>query len=160
MKRVFVGVASLAVILAASLSLNSGSQPPSSQSSNIDSTQTNPRASQKAKPVSNPTCDGSAVTTNCVVGGVRYIKYVYHPAVPAKTHTETATTYQEEVTGYCTLCNDGTYSPSCATGRGACSYHGGVAQWNAPRYSSTPEYSTKTIIDVPAQKAYYEKVTR
>jgi len=34
-----------------------------------------------------------------------------------------------------------------------------VAQWNAPRYKSVPEYSTKTVIDTPSQDAYYEKVT-
>lgn len=105
-----------------------------------------------------PTCDGTAVTADCIFEGVVYKTYVYHPAVPEKTHTETLTTYKEEVTGYCTLCADGTYSPSCATGRGACSHHGGVAQWNAPVYAKVPEYKTQTIIDSPAIDEYYEKV--
>lgn len=105
-----------------------------------------------------PVCDGVSVTKNCAVDGVDYITYIYHPAVAEKSRNETVTTYEQKITSYCTLCNDGTYSPSCATGRGACSHHGGVAQWNAPRYSSVPVYNTKRIIDVPAKEAYYEKV--
>lgn len=105
-----------------------------------------------------PVCDGTNVTSHCKADDGVYKTYVYHPAVPAKTHQETVTTYKEEVTGYCTLCNDGTYSPSCATGRGACSWHGGVAQWNAPRTNSVPVYSTKQVVDVPAKDAYYDKV--
>ena len=105
-----------------------------------------------------PACDGTIVTKNCAVEGVSYTTYVYHTAVPEKSHMETVTTYEEKVTSYCTLCDDGTYSPSCATGRGACSHHGGVAQWNAPRYSSVPVQSTQKVVDAPAQEAYYEKV--
>lgn len=105
-----------------------------------------------------PVCDGTNVTADCKVDGVVYKTYVYHPAIAAKTHEETSTTYKEEITGYCTLCNDGTYSPSCATGRGACSWHGGVAQWNAPIKSSVPVNSSKLIVDVPAKDAYYDKV--
>lgn len=117
------------------------------------------KTTQKAEKIT-PTCDGTTVTRDCVAEGITYSTYIYHPAVSEKTHTETVTTYRQKVTGYCTLCNDGTYSPSCATGRGACSHHGGVAQWNAPRYSSIPEYTTKTVVDAPARKAYYEKVAR
>lgn len=106
-----------------------------------------------------PTCDGSSITAHCVADGVSYATYLYHPAIPEQSHTETVTTYEEQVTGYCTLCVDGTFSPSCATGRGACSHHGGVAQWNAPRYSSVPKRTTRTIVDSPAKEAYYEKVT-
>lgn len=105
-----------------------------------------------------PTCNGTSVTAACSVDGISYAKYLYHPAVAEKSHNETVTTYEEQITSYCTLCNDGTYSPSCATGRGACSHHGGVAQWNAPRYSNVPVYSTKTVIDTPAKEAYYEKI--
>jgi hypothetical protein len=104
------------------------------------------------------TCNGGTVMANCTLDGVNYKTYQYHAAVPEKSHTEQVTTYEKKVTGYCTLCSDGTYSPSCATGRGACSWHGGVAQWNAPRYSSIPVYSTKTVIDAPAIAEYYEKV--
>lgn len=112
---------------------------------------------KKSKPKPKPVCDGNKVTSNCELSGVAYKTYKYHAAVPAKSHTEQVTSYQQKVTGYCTLCQDGTYSPSCATGRGACSHHGGVAQWNAPRYSNVPVYTTKTIIDAPAKDAYYEK---
>lgn len=109
---------------------------------------------QKAKPI----CDGTSIATGCAVDGVSYKIYQYHPAVAEKSHVEKVTSYKKEITSYCTLCNDGTYSPSCATGSGACSHHGGVAEWNAPRYSNIPIYENKTIIDVPAQSAFYEKV--
>lgn len=105
-----------------------------------------------------PVCDGTSVTSNCKVDGGIYKRYVYHPAIAAKTHQETEITYREEVTGYCTLCVDGTYSPSCATGRGACSWHGGVAQWNAPIKSRVPVYGSKLVVDEPAKEAYYDKV--
>lgn len=105
-----------------------------------------------------PVCDGMKVTSKCKADGGVYKVYVYHPAIAAKTHQETVTTYKEKVTGYCTLCADGTYSPSCATGRGACSWHGGVAQWNAPIKSSVPVYDTKQVVDEPAKEAYYDKV--
>lgn len=119
----------------------------------------------KPKPTSNnvikkakPTCDGINVKTNCALENINYKTYIYHPAVAEKTHTETVTTYEDKIIGYCTLCNDGTYSPSCATGRGACSHHDGVAQWNAPQHGSVPVESTKTVIDVPAREAFYDKV--
>lgn len=105
-----------------------------------------------------PTCDGTTVTSNCTLDGINYKTYIYHPDVAEKTHIEEVVTYKEEVTGYCTLCNDGTYSPSCSTGRGTCSHHGGVDQWNAPRISRVPIYSTKMVIDEPAKKAFYEKI--
>lgn len=105
-----------------------------------------------------PVCDGTSVTSHCKADGGIYKTYVYHPAVAAKTHQETQTTYKEEVTGYCTLCADGTYSPTCATGRGACSWHGGVAQWNAPITSKVPIYTYKQVIDEPAKDAYYDKI--
>lgn len=123
----------------------------------IKPVETNVKA-DPVREVPKPTCDGTNVTTSCVVDGVTYTSYIYHPAVPEQSHTETVTTYVQKATGYCTLCADGTYSPSCATGRGACSHHGGVAEWNAPRYSTVPEYSTRTIVDAPAQEAYYQKI--
>lgn len=55
---------------------------------------------------------------------------------------------KQVISGYRTLCRDGEYSPSNAKGRGACSHHGGVADWNAP------VYSTEYIEAIPAQ---YEK---
>jgi hypothetical protein len=107
-----------------------------------------------------PTCDGLTVKSNCSVDGISYSRYVYHPALSEKSHSEKIISYKQEVSGYCTLCVDSTYSPSCATGRGACSHHGGVAQWNAPRYTNIPVYTTKTVIDTPAQPEYYEKITK
>lgn len=120
-------------------------------SSKIESTKS-PHVEKKV------TCDGIVETKNCEFEGVKYSTYVYHQAVPEKSHQEQTTTYRQEITSYCTLCNDGTYSPSCATGRGACSHHGGVAQWNAPRYSQVPIVETKTVIDEPAKEAYIEKI--
>lgn len=122
-----------------------------------------PPSGVTAKPVEPPqppTCNGTSVTSNCVLDGAHYKTYVYHEAVPEKSHTEQVTNYEKKVVGYCTLCSDGTYSPSCATGRGACSHHGGVAQWNAPKYENVPVYTNKTVVDAPAQAAYYEKVTQ
>ena len=119
---------------------------------------TNKSVKLKKVPVADPVCDGTTVTSNCVVDGVRYINYTYHPAVPEKSHVETVTDSRKQVVGYCTLCNDYTYSPSCATGRGACSYHGGVKEWNAPQYSSVPVTSSKTVVDAPAVAEYYDKV--
>ncbi len=154
MKRAVVVIISIVALLIVAFS--SQSNPDTSNSvtnkANTSSNVTQPTPKQK------PICDGTTVTASCAVDGISYSTYIYHPAVPEKSHTETVTTYEKEVAGYCTLCNDGTYSPSCATGRGACSHHGGVAQWNAPRYSSVPKTSTKTVIDSPAQEAYYEKV--
>lgn len=44
----------------------------------------------------------------------------------------------KKVIGYYTKCCDG--SSSSATGRGACSHHGGVCNWNAPIYSEERKY--------------------
>jgi len=82
----------------------------------------------------------------------------YVPAVPDT----------KKVVGYCTACNDGTWSPSCAVGRGACSWHSGVAAYNVAQYvtiKGTPavaaepavySYSPKTYKD---SSAYIEPVT-
>ena len=155
-KRVVVGVISAGVLLVGVMSGNSNPAPANLTNAQPVTTAVKATPTPKVDSV----CDGSTITKNCTVDGVSYITYMYHPAIPAKTHTETITTYREEVADYCTLCVDGTYSPSCATGRGACSHHGGVAQWNSPRYKSVPEHTTSTIIDAPAQDAYYEKVAR
>lgn len=158
-KRTIIGVAISGVLLLGII--GSGANNDQTSKSNI-SKQNNvtPSATVKAQAASRakPICDGTTVTTDCTVDRVNYSTYIYHPAVSEKSHTETVTTYEKKVTGYCTLCNDGTYSPSCATGRGACSWHGGVQEWNAPEYTNTPVYTTKTIIDTTAQAAYYEKV--
>ena len=103
-----------------------------------------------------PTCDGTTVTEGCVLDGVRYNRYVYHPAVEQQSHMEQRSSQEQVITGYCTLCMDNTYSPTCATGKGACSHHGGVQQWNAPRYGTQTNTWEEEVIDVPAQAEYYE----
>lgn len=153
-RRAIIGIVLAGILLLAAIG---GNQVPPSGINSTQSVDTSSPAEIILEEIT-PICDGKIVTSNCSIGEVNYSTYIYHPAVPEKSHTETVTTYRKEVASYCTLCRDGTYSPSCATGRGACSHHGGVAQWNAPRYRSVPEYSTKTIIDTPAQEAYYEKV--
>lgn len=107
-----------------------------------------------------PTCDGTTITSDCEVDGIIYSIYKYYPAEEEKYHFETITTYERQITGYCTLCNDGTYSPTCATGRGACSHHGGVREWNAPVYSEVPKTEEKKIIDSPAMPERWEKVVK
>lgn len=155
-KQLIVGVLVIGTFLVGAFS---GSSNPT-QPINLDSSQSQSETLTKKQPITVPSCDGVNVTTNCTLEGINYSSYIYHAAVPEKSHTETVTTYKQEVSGYCTLCNDGTYSPSCATGRGACSYHGGVAQWNAPVQRNVPQYSTKKVIDVPAREAYYQKVVQ
>jgi len=45
---------------------------------------------------------------------------------------------RKKIIGYETLCNDGTTSE--ARGRGACSHHGGVQDWNHPVYEESRKY--------------------
>lgn len=155
-RQSIIGGISAGVLLLGFIGLTSA-QP---QTSNINTSKSVDSTTVKKEEVkvSKPVCDGTIITKNCTIDEINYTTYVYHAAVAEKSHTETVTTYREEITSYCTLCNDGIYSPSCATGRGACSHHGGVAQWNAPRYDRVAENTTKTVIDAPAQEAYYEKV--
>ena len=158
-KRILISLATSSILLLGIVGSSANhSQNSKTAISKDDSSSSSLSVKSQAAPEAKPICDGTTITTDCTADGINYSTYVYHPAVPEKSHTETVTTYQKTVTGYCTLCNDGTYSPSCATGRGACSYHDGVQEWNAPEYTNTPVYSTKTIIDAPAQAAYYEKV--
>lgn len=105
-------------------------------------------------------CDGTSVTHDCSFDGVEYSIYKYYPAEPEQSHVETVTTYTKEIVGYCTLCNDGTRSPSCATGRGTCSHHGGVAEWNAPIYNDVPHYEYVTVVDVEAVPERWEIVEK
>jgi tetratricopeptide (TPR) repeat protein len=46
---------------------------------------------------------------------------------------------------YQTVCCDGSYSPSNAKGRGACSHHGGVCNWNKPIYEEHRKYDESTF---------------
>lgn len=105
-------------------------------------------------------CDGIYVIEDCELGGIIYSVYKYYPAVEEISHTETKTTHTKEIVGYCTLCNDGTRSPSCSVGRGTCSYHGGVAEWDAPIYEDVPHYEEVNIIDSPAIEERYEIIIK
>ena len=46
---------------------------------------------------------------------------------------------------YQTVCCDGSDSPSNAKGRGACSHHGGVCNWNKPIYDSHRKYDVNGL---------------
>ena len=105
-------------------------------------------------------CDGYTITSDCIYDGVEYSIYLYHPEQPEKSHVETEVTYTDEIVGYCTMCNDGTRSPSCSTGRGTCSHHGGVREWNAPIYNKVRHTNEVTIIDSEKVEAYWEKVEK
>lgn len=154
-KRTLIGGISAVLLLFSAIGSGGDSQPVTIDT--VQSTKSTPTSKTIPEKVI-PTCDGTVVTSQCKIDGATYKTYVYHPAVPEKTHNETVTTYKEEIANYCTLCMDGTFSPSCATGRGACSHHGGVAEWNAPRYRTVPVNTTKTVVDAPAKEAYYEKI--
>jgi hypothetical protein len=161
-KKFFIGAISLIIISLGIGAYKSDSQTTRSNSSNLRSSaevkSANTTNSLDKSPKAKEVCDGEKITSNCSLNGVNYKTYIYHPYTQEKTHTEQVTTYQEKVTGYCTLCNDGTYSPSCAVGRGACSHHSGVAQYNAQVITSVPVHNSKIVTDVPAQDAFYEKV--
>lgn len=51
---------------------------------------------------------------------------------------EKANPYRRKISHYVTRCCDGT--TSSATGRGACSHHGGVCNWNEPIYIKERKY--------------------
>lgn len=143
-------------------------------------------------------CDGVDITENCKDSdGKKYAKYLNHDAteettkvvnVPAVTHevNHPAIMGTRQVRGGCittnisykggscalSQCRDGSYSGS--TGRGTCSYHGGVARSGGPWYEYTTETytvkpawtetvidtpaTTKTVVDSLAKPAYTEKI--
>ena len=147
-------------------------------------------------------CDGEVITENCQdENGTKYSKYVYHeaikevtkainhPAEPAKTHVvhhdavygtkqvrDCVRTNINYKSGTCaqSRCRDGSYSGS--SGRGTCSYHGGVAARGPWYYYRTEQYLitqawdetvvdelakpawTETVVVTPAKPAYYAKV--
>lgn len=135
-------------------------------------------------------CDGIEITDTCSdEDGNRYSRYVfhaaepevskdvYHPKVPAVTriqhHDAVYGTRQVAVcikttigykNGTCALsrCMDGEYSGS--TGRGTCSYHGGVWYGGGPwyeyineQYLITPAWD-ETIVVEPEKEAWTEHV--
>lgn len=95
-----------------------------------------------------------------MLNGIEYQLYKYYPPEDEKYHYETKVTYETKIVGYCTLCRDGTRSPSCSTGRGTCSHHGGVAEWNAPIYDKVEHKEQVKIIDSPFKEERYEKITK
>ncbi len=106
-------------------------------------------------------CDGITVIENCVLEGIDYELYLIHPEIKEEYHYEEKIVgYNEVITGYCTLCNDGTRSPSCSTGSGTCSHHGGVKEWNAPEYKSVPIYENIKIIDIEAKEEWLETILK
>ena len=104
-----------------------------------------------------PTCDGISITSNCIVDGITYSKYIYHPAKEAVTHVENVQTGTETRTSSpYILCNDGFHWGSM-THRGACSGHNGVADFEHVDTYEIPVYQEQIIEDSPAQDEYYEK---
>lgn len=160
MKNLLIAVVAVGIFVASIAGTNVSENPKSLPANETLNQSALSDEALKNEPEANLVCNGTTITANCELNGTEYIKYLYHPAVAEVSHTETVTTYEKEASGYCTLCNDGTYSPSCATGRGACSWHGGVAQWNAPRYITVPRHIQKKVVDSPAKEEYYEKIPR
>ena len=104
-----------------------------------------------------PTCDGISITSNCLVDGITYSKYIYHPAKEAVTHVEKVQTGTETTTSSpYILCNDGFHWGSM-THRGACSGHNGVADFEHVDTYEIPVYQEQIVEDSPAQNEYYEK---
>lgn len=104
-----------------------------------------------------PTCDGVSITSDCVVDGITYSKYIYHPAKEAVTHIEKVQTGTETTTSdpYI-LCKDGFHWGS-KTRKGACSGHNGIADPEHVDVIEKPVYEEQIIEDSPAQNEYYEK---
>ena len=104
-----------------------------------------------------PTCDGVSITSDCVVDGITYSKYIYHPAKEAVTHIEKVQTGTETTTSdpYI-LCKDGFHWGS-KTRKGACSGHNGIADPEHVDVIEKPVYEEQIIEDSPAQDEYYEK---
>ena len=104
-----------------------------------------------------PTCDGISITSNCLVDGITYSKYIYHPAKEAVTHVENVQTGTETRTSSpYILCNDGFHWGSMKH-RGACSGHNGVADFEHVDTYEIPVYQEQIVEDSPAQDEYYEK---
>lgn len=95
---------------------------------------------------STPSCN-TAESGYCEQSAGIYVdKELVTPAVAFQAGTPDT----QVIVGYCTLCADGTFSPSCAVGRGACSYHGGVAEYNVAEYRTVAGKP-----EIPAQPAVY-----
>ena len=104
-----------------------------------------------------PTCDGVSITSDCVVDGITYSKYIYPPAKEAVTHVEKVQTGTETTTSEpYILCKDGFHWGS-KTRKGACSGHNGVADPEHVDVIEKPVYEEQIVEDSPAQDEYYEK---
>ena len=106
---------------------------------------------QKVK-ISTASCDAPVEGFCQKATGVYELKTMTKPAVAYSPGTPD----RKEVVGFCTACNDGTLSPSCATGSGACSWHNGVAAYNVPQYRIIP--GIPAIEAQPAVYSYTSKV--
>jgi len=82
-------------------------------------------------------------------------EYTYKTVITPAIAYKPGTPDRQEAIGVCTLCNDGTFSPSCAVGRGACSYHSGVNSYNVPVYRTIP--GTPAVQAQPAVYSYSPK---
>ena len=114
----------------------------SSQASQNNETENDKKEEEKQL----PTCDGVSITSDCVVDGITYSKYIYHPAKEAVT-----TTSDPYI-----LCKDGFHWGS-KTRKGACSGHNGVADPEHVDVIEKPVYEEQIVEDSPAQDEYYEK---
>ena len=125
----------------------------SSQASQNNETENDKKEEEKQL----PTCDGVSITSDCVVDGITYSKYIYHPAKEAVTHVEKVQTGTETTTSdpYI-LCKDGFHWGS-KTRKGACSGHNGVADPEHVDVIEKPVYEEQIVEDSPAQDEYYEK---
>lgn len=84
-KRLVIGSVAAGLILIGAIS-----HPGNNENTGTHSAQTNNSTPAVKESIPKlPTCDGKDVTTSCVLKGVKYTKYVYHPKVAEKSHTET-----------------------------------------------------------------------
>ena len=148
-----IGKTSLAVFLLFSYGCSSNSTSEEKHQTTADTEQAIQTTTTVSVPKTTP--KPTTITTNCQVDGIVYSKYIYHPAIPESSHVEIVTTYENQIVDYKTQCNDGTWSPSNAKGKGACSHHGGVYDFYAPVYGSVRVDTEQTVID-PAVDAWYE----
>lgn len=98
-----------------------------------------------------PLCDSVASGFCQRESGIYYNKVLITPEVPYRPSTPD----RHELIGFCTRCRDGSLSPSCAVGSGACSWHGGVAAYNEPQYKTIP--GSPEIPGKPAEYSYTVK---
>src|SRR5690606_8070655 len=104
MKRIIIGIVSGVVLLAALTTNTTDPQLLETDPSVFNAVNSETTNAPNSVPEAKPVCDGLTVASDCEVDGVTYSKYLYHPAVPEKTRTETTTTYKDEISSYCTLC--------------------------------------------------------